>query len=80
MGDFNIHINDLNDFYAIKFLNMLDDNCLENIVDGPTHKSGNTIDLIIQNARSPMAEILEIKNYPLSDHSLILFDIKIPSQ
>ena len=46
LGDFNIHVNDVNDPNANIFLDIMTAPGLRQHVRGPTHKSGNCLDLI----------------------------------
>lgn len=46
-GDFNFHVNKPSETYAKKFLHMLKVFNLEQHVRGPTHKTGNTLDVVI---------------------------------
>ena len=45
-GDFNYHASDSQDQFANEFLSLLDSYGFKQYVDFPTHKSGNTLDLI----------------------------------
>ena len=48
MGDFNFQVQDLSDFYAEKFLKLLDSFGLEQLTPcQPTHIRGGTLDLVI---------------------------------
>ena len=77
-GDFNIHINDGNDIEAGQFIDKLEALGLKQYVNFPTHKSGNTLDLIINDELSRMKPIYIRPGQFLSDHSTIsvLFNIK----
>ena len=48
LADFNVWVDDQNNIYGRKILEILDCFCLENLVDTPTHESGHTLDLIHQ--------------------------------
>ena len=52
LGDFNIHINDVNDPNASIFLDIMTTLGLKQHVRGPTHKSGNCLDLIFMEEMS----------------------------
>ena len=47
VGDFNIHVDDASDPEAAIFLDLLDSMNLKQLVTGPTHQRGHTLDLII---------------------------------
>lgn len=47
IGDFNIHVDDPNDVYAVEFLDLLESMRLMQHVDVPTHEQGHTLDLVI---------------------------------
>ncbi|KAI2645342.1 hypothetical protein H4Q32_028855 [Labeo rohita] len=73
-GDFNIHVccpsdKSANDFKAL--LHSLD---LTQSISCPTHRLGHTLDLII--SRGVTVSICEVLDFPVSDHSLIRFDIR----
>ena len=46
MGHFNFHVNDVADTTAMRFLSIVDDLYLRQHITGPTHISGNTLDLV----------------------------------
>ncbi|XP_068704868.1 uncharacterized protein [Montipora foliosa] len=46
-GDFNIHVNNVNDSDACEFLDLLASLGLKQHVIGPTHEGGHTLDLVI---------------------------------
>ena len=77
MGDFNLHINNAEDADATQFLDLLDALRLSQLIDVPTHRCGNTLDLVIVNSiDSP--HIVTIKQGPyLLDHCVIEFVIEI---
>ena len=50
VGDFKIHVDDANDPEAAIFLDLLDSMNLKQLVTGPTHERGHTLDLIITRA------------------------------
>ena len=45
-GDCDVHVDDLNDIMAPRFIDLLDTVGLEQHVVGPTHVHGHTLDLI----------------------------------
>ena len=52
LGDFNIHVNDVNDPNASIFLDIMTALGLKQHARGPTHKSGNCLDLIFTEEMS----------------------------
>jgi len=74
LGDFNIHFNNTNDFYVLKFNSILKLFNLSQHVNFPTHTSENTIDLLITSSTTKI-DNLAIKLLPpsVTDHSLIEF-------
>ena len=52
LGDFNIHVNDIDDPNAGLFLGTMTALGLKQHVEGPTHKSGNCLDLIFTEEMS----------------------------
>ena len=56
-GDFNIHVNKKNEKSTIEFLDILNTFSLVQSISTSTHKSGNTLDLILHNP-----EFLNVNN------------------
>lgn len=71
-GDFNFHVNKLDDCNTIKLNEIFSGFGLKQSVNGPTHKSGNTLDLIIHCENTEVSNI-KIENDSSSDHSVIYF-------
>ena len=67
MGDFNIHVNKENDRNAQKFQEILDTFNLVQHIKEPTHKHGNTLDLLITRKNTKMIDFSV--NSQLSDHN-----------
>ena len=76
MGDFNIHVNDLNDQDAIFLIEAMSSLGFTQLVKVATHNSGNTIDLIFTEEESSVGNtrVLDF----ISDHRWVLCDLKIP--
>ena len=75
-GDLNVHVNKVHDQTTIKFNNMLDTFSLSQSVQGPTHKLGNTLDLIIHDPDKVNVSNIHIDDKDrISDHFSIFFDI-----
>ncbi len=78
MGDFNFHMEDMNDYDARRFSNLLNSFSLTQHVTGPTHKEGHTIDLVITRSSEDIIRDLYVTNPVISDHSAIHFKITVP--
>ena len=77
MGTFNFHINNAKDTDATQFLDMFDALGLSQLIDVPTHRGGNILDLVIVNSTDG-PWIANIKQGPyLSDHCVIKFMVEI---
>ena len=76
-GDFNIHVNKVNDRDTIKFMDILDTFSLVQAVNCSTHKLGNTLDLVIYdpNIITVSNLIVDPVDRPGSDHYIIYFEI-----
>ena len=78
--DFNIHIEDLNDYNTRYFLKLLNTFDLLQHVTLPTHDSGHTIDLVITNASSKFIICPFILDTYISDHKTIYINLDLPKQ
>ena len=76
VGDFNIHINAMDDFDAIIFQDLLESFSLQQHVSSPTHSSGHTLDLFITRQTDRIIRIPPYTDRYLSDHASILCDIQ----
>ena len=75
LGDFNFHVNKHDDKDAKEFIEILENfNLIQHIV-GPTHREGNTLDLLITRKKS-LVNHYEIVD-SISDHSNILVNIDL---
>ena len=78
IGDFNLHIDDLDDTYGCQFNNLLSSYDLVNHFIFPTHQAGHTLDLVITWNNQEL-ELRSIKpGYFLSDHCFVCAEIVIP--
>ena len=75
-GDFNFHVNKSTDREASRFTDIIDSADLQQHVDKPTHKSGNTLDLIL--TRSDFVTNITTTHYLPSDHAAVLCLLNIP--
>ena len=76
-GDFNLHIDDLDNPDAQVFLDMVNAFGLNNNVTFPTHQSGHTLDLILSECISGITVNEVVPGSFLSDHTSILCDVNI---
>ncbi len=74
-GDFNIHVNKPDDANTKKFMDILSQFNLVQHINEPTHKLGNTLDLIITRRTSILLK--HKVDFQISDHNNILFHIAI---
>ncbi|XP_073351147.1 uncharacterized protein [Pagrus major] len=73
-GDFNIHVNDKRKTSTVKFNNLLLVNDLEQHVEVPTHRGGNTLDLVITT--NVEVSGLVVRDDGISDHYTVYFNAK----
>ena len=72
MGDFNLWMNNLNDDYACRFTEILQNFDLINHVKDPTYDSGRILDLIITKNGSNLLGNVEVEPAcTISDHRLV---------
>ena len=74
-GDFNIHVDDVRDSDAIRFLDLLASMGLEQHVDTPTHISGHTLDLMITRCSDTLIGTKPRPDYLFSDHFTVTCDL-----
>ena len=76
VGDFNIHINNSNDSFSIKFYELLDSFNLSNVVQEATHKKGHTLDLAIEkNDNAKIFGVVIDSDFDISDHFPIFLNL-----
>lgn len=78
-GDFNLHVNDLDDADARRFSELLETFGLVQHVNFPTHISGNSLDLIITRSSNDIMVISPRPSLFLSDHCFVLCTFAVPS-
>ena len=71
-GDFNIHVDDLQDSCARKFLEVFDCVGLKQHVDQPTHREGHTLDLTITLVSESLIVSTPVVDHFTSDHAAVL--------
>ena len=79
MGNFNIHVNKLHEEEAITFQDFLSSFGLQNHALFPTHRSQNTLDLVITHESTELVSNFR-QGEMISDHFAVLFDLHIPSR
>ncbi len=77
VGDFNIHIDDLNDVNSIHFLKLLNTFNLCQHVSFSTHNSGYVLDIIITNALSNLVTCPFLLDTYILDHNTVCIDINL---
>ena len=75
-GDFNFHVNKPGNSKARKFKDILQMFDLVQHIKGPTHKAGNTLDLVITRKDSDLLKSCRVDEL-LSDHYTILMEVDI---
>ena len=68
-GDFNLHVDNKNDKFAVRFLELLDCCCLR-VFDSvtPTHKNNHALDLVITQCEENFVSNYFVHDPVLSDH------------
>ena len=80
LGDFNLHVNKFSEPDIIRFNEILSTFGLSQLIDQPTHVSGNTLDLLITNKDETQIKDVVINDINSSDHSQIFFKISYEFQ
>ena len=80
VGDFNIHIDDLNDVNSIHFLKLLNTFNLCQHVSFPTQNSEHVLDLIITNGSSNLFTCPFLLDTYISDQKTVCVDINLNSE
>ena len=78
-GDFNIHVNK-SDSRSTQFLDILHSHNLDQLVSSPTHKHGNTLDLVITTSDSPLSATVSVYPTRPTDHFPVLSRLEVPSR
>ena len=75
-GDFNLHVSDVNDNDSAIFIDTIEAMGLIQHVGAPTHKSGNTLDLMISEIQGNTT-IKTVNTGPyISDHCMVIATLK----
>ena len=72
-GDFNIHMESLDNKYTLELAEMFEQYSLNRLVTKPTHKNGGLIDLVITSNNSSVQDISIHEDGVGSDHHPIRF-------
>ena len=72
VGDLNIRVDNDNECYVKRFLDLLNQYGLSQYVQDPTHTAGHIIDLIIAHDSDDLIDSISVHDLGLSDHSLVL--------
>jgi hypothetical protein len=78
VGGFNFHVDNEHNYYAKRFLDLIDSFCLTQHVKDPTHVDGHTLDLVLTRTTDDIIQDLYVTVPTISDHSAIHFKLKIP--
>ena len=77
LGDFNIHIDDPNDYYAKEFQSLLETFDLTQLVRQATHKDGHILDLVITKSTCILVKDIYVTPPWVSDHSIVHIKLSI---
>ena len=80
LGDFNLHVNKAYESDVIRFNEILGTFGLNQLIQEPTHISGNTLDLIITNPDEIQIDDILVDHTSYSDHSVVFFKVPFKSQ
>ena len=71
-GDFNIHMNDVDDNSPQRLSTLLSTFAMNQFVNSPTHKHGHTLDLVIADESADIQSITVEPAGIVSDHGLVI--------
>ena len=77
LGDFNIHVNDLDDPDGNLMQDWLTAFGLENHVSFPTHKNGKTLDLVLSKYKQQLAVLSAEPGISVSDHTEVVVYVDV---
>ena len=75
LGDFNLHVNDKHNLNILRFCDILNSFSLKQEIDAPTHKLGNTLDLVIYDICDTVLKDVHIDFTNKSDHAYIFLKL-----
>jgi len=76
VGDFNLHIDDVDDAYVKRFSDIIFQYGFSQYVKDPTHNAGHTLDLLLVRESDNCVEYLSVCENGISDHSMIFCKLK----
>ena len=71
VGDFNFHLDNLDDRSAVRFQELLEAFNLVQHVSEPTHKNGHTLDLVITRVGEESVRHVQVSDPVISDHGAV---------
>ena len=80
VSDFNLHVNDASDRSAQRFLRLLEAFNLKQHVWVPTHRSGNTLDLVITRNDESTARDFDVFDPVISNHYIVSCSLALPKE
>ena len=75
LGDFNLHVNEKLNPAIVQFYDILSSFSLEQVIEGSTHKLGNTLDLVIHDICDTTISEIRIDFTSKSDHAYVFFKV-----
>ena len=78
-GDFNFHVDDVNNNFSNKFLGIIESFNLYQHVREITHEKGHILDLVLANDDGQTFKIsnMRVEQCGISDHHIVLFDLNV---
>ena len=75
VGDFSYHVNVQNDPEASEFLSVCDSFNLKQHITGPTHRTGNTLDLVFTRSDDTLISSSSARDVGFPDHYAVLINL-----
>ncbi|KAJ8247213.1 hypothetical protein COCON_G00234620, partial [Conger conger] len=75
LGDFNIHMDNVNNTLTKDFTSCLDSSGLQQYIDFPTHSKGHILDLVCCSGVTPLN--CTASDLPISDHKFVSFNVSL---
>ena len=80
-GDLNVHVEDATNNNTVKLTDILDSfACTQHVPLIPTHRDGDTLDLIITKSEQTLHDVVVDPPNVISDHSLISWRLPLQHQ
>ena len=77
MGDFNYHVDDPSDVYAMRFIDLLDTFNLQQHISKPTHNHNHTLDLVISRKDEGIIADTNVEDPVISDHCVVHCNLNV---